>query len=274
MLRIRLMTSNIWGDYFGNPVQGRDRLLSMVYLRYAPDILGVQEMTPNWWKSELCRQLAVQFRVIAADTQGKTNYTPLFYNPARLELLQCGWELYDELRDPSKGFTYGVFCVPEKQLGFAVFCTHFWWKKGPEHEAIRVENAQILIHYMRNIQKKYSCPVFFCGDLNCTCDSLPWELLKSYGWETAFKQTANHSPRNSWHGDPIYGDGILPHGTAAVGPVEDSIDHIGVPKGISVVKQRLVDDQDALDATDHSPIYIDVDINSRIMKKAQFQKSC
>lgn len=259
MIRICLMTSNVWGDYFGNPVRGRDRMLGTVYSRYAPDFLGLQEMTPAWRKSELHRLLAPRYQAASADTRGKTNYTPLFYDHRRFELLECVWGLYHEKLDASKGFTGGIFRTKTDGYILAVFCTHFWWKTGAEHDKIRVENAERLIREMRDIRKRYNCPVFFFGDLNCTCNSPAWKLLNSYGWKTSFQLTANHSPEDSLHGDPVYGRDGIPHGTAAVGTVGNSIDHIGVPVSVFVIKQRTVTDQDALDATDHSPVYADID---------------
>ncbi len=258
MFHIRLMTSNVWGDYFGNPVRGRDRILGSVYPHYAPDFLGFQEMTPAWWKSELCHLLASRYQEAAADTRGKTNYTPLFYDSQRFELLECIWDLYHEQLDASKGFTGGIFRSKADGYTLAVFCTHFWWKTGAEHDKIRAENAEQLIRAMKNVKKRYNCPVFFFGDLNCTCSSQAWRLLNSCGWETAFQRTADHSPEDSLHGDPVYDSKGIPHGTVAAGTVDNSIDHIGVPASVSVIKHRTVTDQDALDATDHSPVYADI----------------
>ena len=45
------MTSNIWGDYFNNPVEDREKLLFDVFDRYKPDILGLQEVNKSWYKS-------------------------------------------------------------------------------------------------------------------------------------------------------------------------------------------------------------------------------
>ena len=47
---LRIMTSNIWGDYFGNPPHEREDALADVFLRYLPDTLAMQEVTANWRK--------------------------------------------------------------------------------------------------------------------------------------------------------------------------------------------------------------------------------
>ena len=50
---IRIMTSNIWADFFGNEVQVREDQLFEVYAKYRPDVLGTQEVWPNWHASTL-----------------------------------------------------------------------------------------------------------------------------------------------------------------------------------------------------------------------------
>ena len=57
----RIMTSNVWADVFGNPVEGRDTQLAQVYEHYLPDVLCLQEMHPNWHASRLKPQLAQRY---------------------------------------------------------------------------------------------------------------------------------------------------------------------------------------------------------------------
>ena len=83
----------------------------------------------------------------------------------------------------------------------------------------------------------------------------------------------------SIHGDPVADDGGVFHGekvteaylarlcrtlgmskTDLAEGYRASIDHIvGLGSDFSVVAYRVVEDQDALDATDHSPVYSDVE---------------
>lgn len=259
-MELRLMTSNVWGDYFGNPVKGRDKNLAGIYLRYLPDVLGLQEVTESWRDSELYPALRNTYSVVSAETCGKNNHTPLLYNREKFELLDSGWYLYHEKLDASKGYTMGVFREKNGGKRFAVFCTHFWWKPDLSDAVIRYYNAKDMVQKMKQIGETYSCPVFFMGDLNCFRDSDAWTYLREQGWETSYRLTADCSPESSWHDNPIRGEDGEFHGKIPESPNEKSIDHIGVETGIRVLRQRIVLDQEALDATDHSPVYADVSI--------------
>ena len=259
-MKIRIMTSNIWGAYFGNPVLPRSPLLKTVFDRYDPDVLGLQEADVNWWKSPLFAELMKKYTLAAAETGGKSNYVPLFYRASRFDLLESGFHLYHEELDRSKGWHYGV--LKEKGSGavFAVFNTHFWWKPEVHDMVIRRYNAMEMTIAMKQVGSVFHCPVFFIGDLNCTVDSSAWNYLHENGWQTSFDCTDDHSECSSNHHDPvIHADGTCT-GNTTDEPKEFSIDHIGIPDGVKVLRQYAVTDREALDASDHSPIFADVEI--------------
>lgn len=258
-MKIRIMTSNIWGGYFGNLVPPRAPLLTTVFNRYDPDILGLQEVCVNWWKSSLISALQKKYTQVSPETGGKLNCTPLFYRTDRFDLLDSGWHLYHEKLDPSKGWNYGVLKEKESGTVFAVFNTHFWWKVEVHDEVIRRYNAMEMTLAMKRIGSSFQCPVFFTGDLNCRLGSSTWEYLKENGWRTSFVCTDDHSSCSSSHHNPvIHADGTCT-GSTTDEPKEFSIDHIGIPSGVEVLRQYAVIDREALDSSDHSPIYADVE---------------
>ncbi len=257
--QVRIMTSNIWGDYFGNPVPPRASLLTTVFKRCDADILGFQEVTASWWASELFPSLGQSYTSAPAETGGRLNYTPLFYRTSRFELLDSGWHLYHEKLDPSKGWTFGVLKEKDSGMVFAVFNTHFWWQKEEKDEVIRRYNAMEMTFAMKQIAGSFHCPVLFMGDLNCRYDSRTWEYLRENNWRTSYTCTDDHSDCSSLHGDPvIHADGTCT-GNTTDDPKEFSIDHIGIPEGVKVLRQYAVIDREALDATDHSPVYADME---------------
>ena len=259
-MKVRLMTSNIWGDYFHNPVEPRAPLLTEVFKRWDPDILGMQEVTGNWWKSELFSELDKAYVRVPAEQPEKINYTPLFFRKEKFELLASGRHLFHEPLDCSKGWSYGVFKSRVDAKILAVFDTHFWWKSELRDEVIRRYNAMETVAAMKEIGAKFSCPVFLMGDLNCKCDSMTWEYLREQGWQTSFLCTDDHSSCSSNHHNPvIHADGTCT-GCTTDEPKENSIDHIAIPAGVKVLRQYTVIDREALDASDHSPVYADVEL--------------
>lgn len=257
---IRIMTCNIWGDYFGNPVPPRASLLKIVFNRYDADILGFQETTANWWSSEAFEDLKKNYTAVPTETDGRVNYTPLFYRTSRFELLESGWNLFHEKLDVSKGWTCAVLKEKESRKVFAVFNTHFWWQLELKDEIIRRYNAMEMTHAMKQIAAAYQCPVFFMGDLNCRYTSSTWEFLKGNGWKTSYCCTDDHSTYSSNHYNPVINADGTCTGKTTDEPKEFSIDHIGIPEGVKVLRQYAVIDREALNASDHSPVYADVEI--------------
>ena len=46
---MKFLSFNIWGDYFKNPVGEREAAIESTIRQYAPDVISLQEVTPNWW---------------------------------------------------------------------------------------------------------------------------------------------------------------------------------------------------------------------------------
>ena len=85
------MTSNIWGDYFGNEVSGRDEELERVYRRYMPDVLGLQEMTGSWHRSQVLERLSDEYAFVPAPTEENPDFTPLLYRKGKLSVVDSGY---------------------------------------------------------------------------------------------------------------------------------------------------------------------------------------
>lgn len=259
-MSIRLMTSNIWGDYFGNEVEGRDKKLENIYRKYLPDVLGLQEMTENWWKSPIWKSLEDEYAFVPAATKGKLNYTPLLYRHKTLELLDTGFKLYHEELDLSKGYTWAFFRAKSNNAYFIVFNTHFMWREGVEFDIIRRYNALELNNAMTEAWKVYNNAVFFMGDLNCVHDSPAWKYLEDANWRSSYLIADESSKLASWRCDPERGDDNCFHGKLTDKTCEDSIDHIGASKFCHILRQETVTDSDALDASDHCPVFADIDM--------------
>ena len=254
---MRIMTSNIWGDYFNNPVEDREKLLFDVFDRYKPDILGLQEMSKSWYESNLLEYLSEEYCFVGTEKYNNTNYVPLAYKKEYL-LLAKGYERLLETTDKSKAITWAVLQDLDGKT-FAVCNTHFWWKTGPEHDLIRIKNAQQLSVLMKSLEKKFACPVFAFGDMNTNINSCAFQVYSEYNIKNLYDLALKRDDICSHHGDPKPDDlGIL-KGMKTEKDHSFSIDQlIGLCKDFHVLEYKVITDQDALDASDHSPVYVDI----------------
>lgn len=309
---MRIMTSNIWGDYFGNEVSAREGQLYNVYKKYDPDIIGMQEATGAWYLSELFQSLEEDgylfvgthyihpekytFKPGAPLYEGGS-YVPMVIKKDKFKVLSHGYEGFRNTPDASKAITWAVLESKEDGKVFGVCNTHFWWMRGTESEqtrkalrvldysfedhcGLRADNAKQLTHLMQYLHDKYACPVFAFGDMNATITESVFDVYKDNGIQKLFDMAEHKDMVCTTHGDPVRGEDSAFHGVRATDTYIDSfrrvlclperkgekayftsIDHmIGLGEGFEVVQYRVVEDQDALDATDHSPVYADIEI--------------
>ncbi len=265
---LRLMSHNVWGMYAPDVVKrvdNRSQLMEAVYRAYLPDVLGMQEFSADIRNSGLTERMADKWCEIdvTADLQKygmKNNYTPVFYRPETCKLQSCGYELFDRAfnNSDSKGMTYAVL-KQKNGLLFSVICTHYWWKSGAEHDAARVENSKALLRLAQTLPK----PLFVIGDLNCTVESEAFATLLAGGM-CDIQQVAKESDNgNTHHPYPSY-DAERKTFFGAPRPVGDykkSIDHMFVDgeHADCLKKYGIITDQQALDTSDHCPIYAEYD---------------
>lgn len=256
---MRIMTCNIWGDYFNNPVEMREDAFRYIIDKYQPDILGIQEFTQSWYNSNLFLELQKLYTVTTPNNY--ENFTPLFFRTDKFHLINSNWELYEDTPDPSKGISWAVLVEPQNnEKKIAVLNTHFWWKSGDEHDLIRQKNALRLSALMKQLSDEYhTCAIAF-GDFNCNISNNPVKVLKEHGVVPMIELAKEFDTVSSHHGDPQKGSDGLYHGTKTNKNYEFSIDHImAFQMNRSVSAYKVIEDQIALDASDHSPIYTDFD---------------
>ena len=252
---MRIMTSNIWGDYFGNAVEIRKDAIVNTYKKYSPDVIGIQEMTPGWYNGGLIEDLQDEYTAVEAMIG---NYTPLLYKTSAFVLLERGWEKLTDTPDKSKSITWAVLKRVDDEKTIVVCNTHFWWKIGPEHDVIREINAKQLVEKMSYLKEKYNAPVFAFGDLNCGADSLVMKYFNKNNVYSSYELAEKYSETGSYHEYPVLGDDGKYHGTTTNKTKYESLDHIVTFKNdVSIKVQDVIVDQEILDATDHSPVIID-----------------
>ena len=259
---IRIMTFNIWGDYFGNPVEEREGGIGKVVDTYSPDFLAMQEATKNWHKSKLFTRLKETYSFVEPSTAPETNLVPLIYKKDKFDLIESGFIYFRDTPDYTKGSTWGVFEEKVSGKKLAVFCTHFWWKYQGEkpHDLLRVSNAALLTDKAIEMCEKYDIPAVALGDLNSGYHLPTLDYFKAAGWKLAEEDAVETTKEGSYNHDPVRGADGKYHGTKTTDDYTKSLDHIVFRGEIKAMKFGIVSDQYALDVSDHSPIWYDFEV--------------
>jgi endonuclease/exonuclease/phosphatase family metal-dependent hydrolase len=278
---LRFLTFNIWGDYFNNPVAEREKGVEATILNSRADVVALQEVTPNWYKSQMFLNLAkAGYEVVRGDeaaalrraaftgnpTKEHINHEPLLYRKDRLKMLESGTEFFHLTLQTSKSVTWLVLEDKETGRRFAAFGTHFWWQhNGKESNAIRELNARHILWILADIRRKWGVdlPTILGGDLNSHVTSTDHAMLRSGGFVNAASDAKIRSTHCSHHGNPVRGEDGKWRGSLQ-SPERDkakySIDHIYYTNGIRALRHEIVTDQIALDVSDHSPVLVEFDL--------------
>ena len=280
---LKFLTFNIWGDYFNNPVGEREAGVETSILKERPDVVSLQEVTPNWYKSPMFVNLEKAGYVLvrgdedaalkrAAFSGKKTvkhiNHEPLLYHSDRLNLLDCGMDFFHLSLQTAKSVTWAVLEDKSDKRRFVAFGTHFWWQSnGKESDAIRELNARHALWLLADIRRKWGAelPAILGGDLNSTERSIAHAMLRSGGFVNAASNADVRSTHCSHHGDPKRGEDGKYHGSLRPennDTPDRSIDHVYYTKGIHALRHEIVTDQAALDVSDHSPVLVEFELVS------------
>ena len=290
---MRIMTSNIWGNFFNNPPELRKDNLYKVYEKYNPEVIGFQEAAVGWYDVDLFTRLNERYNMIGTHCFDRPNSTPIAVKK-EYTIVAYGHESLEDTPDWSKTITWAV--LEKDDTRFAVCNTHFWWMRGNEREelrkslnvfeytleehcTLRSQNAQQLSQLMIHLHNKYSIPVFAFGDMNGTVSEGMFDVYTENGIKKLYDLTEQKDNSCSVHGNPVQGDDGMFHGKKATAEsvsefrkilclpddkeadgYYSSIDHIvGFGDTFEVMQYRVVEDQEALDASDHSPVFADIE---------------
>ena len=280
---MRFLSFNIWGDYFKNPVAEREAAIESTIRQYAPDIVSLQEVTPNWWKSPMFANLSADYGIVRGNEEEAmrragakgpmkprwVNHEPLLYKKARLSLLDSGVDFFHISMGAEKSVTWAVLEDRTDKRRFFSFATHFWYKgNGAESDAIREYNALQILWRLSELRHKWGdLPVIGGGDLNSKPGALSYNVFLRNGFVNAADAADVRSPHCSHHGNPVRGADGKYHGKLHKPDYDsptNSIDHVFyTAANIRGLKHEIGTDQMALDATDHSPVLVEFELNGK-----------
>lgn len=265
---IRIMSHNIWcGE-----VHDRDLHLAEIYFRHQPDVLGLQEMTQNLYDSRLLGLLSEKYELLKPDTKGLLDNTPLLIKKGVFNVVDCGWHLYDGLNNhQSKSLAWAVLEKKDDGMRLGVISTHYWWKNGPESDLARVYDAKQMTAYAHYMRVEYGVPVVAMGDLNMRIGAPGYLELISHGaMDMRIAASEYASLSNTHHPYAVYNpeNNSYENGPAPKGCHLNAIDHMFVygRDQLDVKVFNVVTEQEALDVSDHCPIYVDCKILPRAEK--------
>ena len=252
---LRVMSFNVrCADVNGTPAMLRRNIVVREILKVAPDVLGVQEATPEWMVV-LQAMLPAYGCVGMARDNGRTvarqgESCPIFYLKEKYDLLDHGdfW-LSDTPEEPSYG--PGAACrrictwaLLQDRATAALF-VHVNTHLDSDSEAARVLGAQMIVSFLGERFSK-TTPVVFTADLNCSEFDEPYRILTAR-LRDARLTAADSADYPTWH------DG---------NPGENSrwtLDHVLCSSDVTAnVFRTVTDGIDGRLVSDHFPIYADV----------------
>ena len=252
---LRIMSYNILHpDWSRVAVQGRDEIVAGILLYYMPDVAAIQEAGAKWHKAlkpllvdtglyaPACRQSNAEGFIYCCTT--------FLYNPKTVSLVEeYIWDL--DFKDAARVFSLAVFERLSDGARFVVTNAHPAPRDTPEKYA---RNMEDLTAFAADVVKKYAgLPVIMAGDFN-TPEQTEWYLkfMDEAGVRDA-KYEADLLVRNY---STYFGYQIAPNRENT----DYCVDHIFVNGKVDVRLFNAVIGHDVQNASDHIPIYADIDL--------------
>ncbi len=250
-----VMTYNIKYD---NPADGpnnwdnRQAPLTALVAHYQPDIIGTQEGLKH--QLDHIAKTVAQYRYIGGgrdDGRDKGEYTAIFYNKARLRLLQDSTFWLSRTPDrPGKDWdaaiqricTFALFEDLLTQKRYWVFNTHF------DHigEEARRQSAKLILQVIREQTATAPHPVILLGDFNAEPEQAPIKVI-----------TEDMIDARAVSSQPPYGPTGTFNAFAFDKPIERRIDYVFIGGPLRVQTYTSIDDHyDLRYPSDHLPVLV------------------
>lgn len=234
---LRVMTYNVWADpgeggfpNWNTPAIGTRPNGAIACIKYyAPDVVGLQECSLNWYKA--LRPGLPDYGFVNSEDEGKADYmcTGMMYNKKTVELISSEIIGYNESRWGRQRMRYintGLFKIKATGEKFVFISTHF--DAGDVSDAGRHRPAQAiqLGEQIKDFKAKYGCPIISVGDYNSQLNDTPLKSVMSRGGMSA--------------------------------ATSGGIDHILFTAGVTKKYTAVVTDEDVANSSDHKPVFADL----------------
>lgn len=216
---------------------------------YHPDVFGVQEAVPQQMADIKTGLKNYDFVGVARDDgANKGEYSAIFYNTEKLQVLQSGtfW-LSETPEKPSKGWdaaynrvcTYALFKTKKGGRKFWAFNVHF------DHvgNVARENSAKLILEKIKTLNTG-NFPVVLTGDFNLTDKTEPIKIISKTMSDSFYNcRKPHYGPTGTFTGFDV---NTVP---------KDRIDYI-FTKGLSCQSIRTINDrrENLLYPSDHFPV--------------------
>jgi endonuclease/exonuclease/phosphatase family metal-dependent hydrolase len=247
---IRIMSSNVLAVQSDAEtlIPQATRALSMCahYLTYQPDFLGLQEVQAHL-RCFFADTLAPLYTEAPVDTNGKKNYTPIFYRADKFTLIDSKFFPFFE-----RGLWHYEWALYERKSD-ARRLIHMNLHYHYSATEARLPEAQLVNEEIKRLESLYpDAAIFVTGDYNCETFTPEFSaMLDGLKMKSGMHLTDdNDGFEVGWH---------HPDTSEYVG--EGAIDHISVTyEKARVVRHRKLKSELLRYSTDHDPVFIDVEL--------------
>ena len=218
-VNLRIFDDNVW-DYHQDTIPPkwqeagldcRDSVRSPKFAQliraYMPDVICLQEYSSHMDSVLYPMLKKYGYKRASNGKEESWPHTPIFYDKAQWKPLRINYRLYGHGPDTwcnngSKSFTSAV--LKNKATGkiVGVVSTHLWFRGDKSHPGstyARASQVALIMAEVEVIKAKFNCPVFVCGDMNSTEDTLPMQLFINSGYKPCYKIATQYSDKALGH---------------------------------------------------------------------------
>ena len=249
---LRIMSWNILTEFWNSkiPVEMRQDGLASLVNAYKPDVIGMQEVSENWFRAIKSEFDDGSYKFVTEKTcYDRAALVTILYNSETVKPLafECTpfsndktalntiitWAAFERLSDGKK---------------FIVVSSHWANNQLPQHVPVHLADT---VSTVKKLEKEYpGIPVFVTGDYNKNEKTEAYiEFAEKIGYQDP-KFTAKQILTQTKTNASIYKD--LPQDAG------DAIDHIFVTPTTEIEMYNIISDKTARYSSDHSPVYIDL----------------
>lgn len=228
----RFMTYNVlyenWatGGVIPPEVEIRKELISYLILSYSPDVVALQETFDNW-HNQLSELIEDEYAFVCPKrSDGEVNRSPLAYKKDKLTLLDSGYIDIDAVvTNNRRVITWARFEDQNTKNHFFVLGTHW----NPHSEDEKLDQSNLMGEYIKNLQTEYNLPVVAMGDFNSVPSNQSYQTFRSV---SGLEKVSN----------------------------TNGVDHIFYSNAFIAVAQGWESENCARSASDHFPVWIDMNL--------------